>query len=302
LAHEFSFLSKSQSERQNRASELAARANTKYGTRSEWALVRYVGQVQLFRRYTKYVRIVTMKLVFACSPSHQVLRDTIFLPTLRDPWELIEIPVDVPGNGDFRSDGFYEAVAVRTRRYVELVRRFPGEIIVFSDVDIQWFRPAQADLMQAMEGLDMVFQRDHAVHCKVNLGFFAVQANARSENMLTRIADAAAHRVSDQNFVNDLVRQNAMPCRFGLLPATYFNDALKAGPIPPREQWVLYHSIFTLPRDGKSSIQLKLEKHAAVARAAPRTSKQDVHGDQVPILADRSRSEPTTDENQEPIA
>lgn len=242
-----------------------------------------------------------MKLVYACSPSHDVLRDTIFLPTLRDPWELIEIRVEVPGNGDFRSDGFYEAVAVRTRRYVELVRRFAGEIIVFSDVDIQWFQPVQADLLREMEDLDMVFQRDHATKRKVNVGFFALRANARSLDLLIRTADAAERRLSDQNFVNELVQHDAMPCRFGLLPATYFNDALKAGPIPPRDQWKLYHSIFTLPRGGKNSVELKLEKHAAVARAGHHDREQPTGAEQVPIHPVRSHGNSTTDKPEPAI-
>ena len=44
-----------------------------------------------------------MKLVYASSPSHDLLKEQVFLATLCEAWELIEIRFGHSGNGNFRT-------------------------------------------------------------------------------------------------------------------------------------------------------------------------------------------------------
>ena len=101
-----------------------------------------------------------MKLVFASSLSHDVLRRHVFLGTLCDVWELIEMRFTVTGSGDYGSAIWHQITLDRMVAMHEILVQHPGEVIVFSDVDVQWFRPAQPSIMLAMQRCDVVFQRE----------------------------------------------------------------------------------------------------------------------------------------------
>jgi hypothetical protein len=205
-----------------------------------------------------------MKIVFASSPSHDVLKRHFFLGTLCESWELIELRFALPGDGNFGSQSWNRVVIERNARVLEIIKRSPGEIIVFADVDIQWFRPVQAALVRELAGNDVVFQREAHNRQVVNCGFAAIRCNEQSAELYAQIAAAATEGKHDQDLVNEYIAGGTMPCRYGILPQVFFNDNLDGVHAPPNDRLLLYHSIGTFPSSGKSSVQIKLEKHLAM--------------------------------------
>lgn len=207
-----------------------------------------------------------MKLVFACSPSHDPLKRYVFLSTLCEKWDLVELRFFHGGSGNYNSADYNKVIVERVNLMREIAEESPNEIVVFSDVDIQWFRPAQQAILQALEGLDLVFQREMPEQTIANCGFLALRSNRRALDYLTELCGAATNGQRDQEATNALITRGLMPCSFGFLPYTFCNDNFHSKWRPSPTEMILYHSIGTIPTPEKTSIQIKLERHLA-ARA-----------------------------------
>jgi hypothetical protein len=205
-----------------------------------------------------------MKLVYACSPSHDVLKKYFFLGTLCEPWELMEIRYKMSGEGNMYTPAWSHVVCDRIAALLQIVKDHPGEVIVHADVDIQWFRPAQAAILQALQDRDIVFQRGSYQREIANAGFFALRSNPAIIGLLEQQVTAIRGGIMDQPFINDLIQREKMPCRYGFLPSTFFHDYLAGPTTPANDELILYHSANTPVRDGKTSVQLKLERHLAI--------------------------------------
>jgi hypothetical protein len=202
-----------------------------------------------------------MKLVYACSPSHDVLKKYFFLGTLCEPWELMEIRYNMSGEGNMYTPAWSHVVCDRIASLLKIVQDHPGEVIVHADVDIQWFRPAQAAILQALEDCDIVFQRGSYQREIANAGFFALRNSPATIALLEQQVSAIRGGIMDQPFINDLIQRGKMPCRYGFLPNTFFHDYLAGPTTPANDDLILYHSANTPARDGKTSVQIKLERH-----------------------------------------
>ncbi len=209
-----------------------------------------------------------MKLIYACSPSHRILRDEVLLPSLQrvgEQWELIEITCPHVGNGDFKSSDYNANVQARVEGLRRIVSESAGQVVVFSDVDVQFFRPVQALALQRLGDRDAVFQMEDAAATAANFGFAVLRCGPAVRALLDLLCEAAAMGQWDQGRLNELIARNAMPCRFGFLPPAFANDSnIPPGECPPAGM-VLYHSILTFPKPGSSSVAQKLQLHRAMA-------------------------------------
>jgi hypothetical protein len=205
-----------------------------------------------------------MKLVYACSPSHDALKKQYFLGTLCEPWELLEIRYKLSGEGNMYTPAWKHVIGDRIAALLQIVKDHPGEVIVHADVDIQWFKPAQAAILQALQERDIVFQRGSYRREVANTGFFALRSGPASVALLEREVMAIRSGIMDQHVINDWIRHEKMACRYGFLPNTFFNDYLAGPGAPGSDQMILYHSANTPVRDGKTSVQIKVERHLAM--------------------------------------
>ena len=121
-----------------------------------------------------------MKL-FYCNTKHQnVLRDEYFLPSIKDDIELCGRQIYILSNDDapvFNSPAFKEATLEKIKYIVEILSDNVGQIVVYSDVDIQFFKPFKESIEKELTGHDIVMQRNqqdpHLGGCTFCTGFFA---------------------------------------------------------------------------------------------------------------------------------
>lgn len=190
-------------------------------------------------------------LLFCChTPAHRVLFENSFLPSVPAGMEVQNIELGISGRGDFLSEEFLQCI----RAKIELIRRsiddHPGEIIVWSDVDIRFHRPIAGELesLLASSGHSILFQREDRVSREVNTGFFACRCDERVAALFDRVRDLlAAHPDwNEQRAVNDLIASGEME-HFGHLPANYY--ARTHGWPPPRDARI-HHANYTKGADG----------------------------------------------------
>jgi len=244
-----------------------------------------------------------MKLVYACSPSHYLLRDSIFLPSLRrtrEKWDLREIQCIQTGEGNFQAPDWTRVESLRMEGMRKIAAEHRGEVMILSDVDIQFFAPLQELAVQSLGRYDIVFQREHLSCNSANLGFVIMRCNPPTLTLLEILCSAIQANRWDQEKLNELIAQNRMPCSFGFLPDVFANDNLIPSDGHPLNGMVLYHSIGTFPQPEFSSVAQKIQRHRMMAaRMEPLLrSSEPVAGTRRPPRRFHSKMLGATQENR----
>jgi len=81
-----------------------------------------------------------MKLYAIYSKYNEKLKDEWFLPSLNDEFELVFKEAKSFG-GEYQTDGFREAVLEKSDLIINAIKENMGGLFVYSDVDIQFFKP-----------------------------------------------------------------------------------------------------------------------------------------------------------------
>ncbi len=203
-----------------------------------------------------------MHLVFANTPSHDILRDQVFLPSLKDKWNLVNFEFPYAGNGHYGTEGWFKVVVDRFTRCAEFVRNNIGDIAVFADVDIQFLKPCQHLIEKQLRDCEVCFQRDQWEVNYANTGFVA----ARCSNMMAEYFEylGNGNRIyTDQNLTNMLIQGNMMPCKYSYLPHCFATELTIAR--QRLSDIVLYHSTLSVPTHHEScSIDAKIRQHKVI--------------------------------------
>lgn len=208
-----------------------------------------------------------LKLYTLYTRSHKILYDAWFLPSIKDDFEIrSHFYDDVVGQGAFRADDWFEAINYKIDLIIQAIKenksKKEDKIFIFSDVDIQFFKPCENLIRTAMRSNDMVFQKD-SPSGMVCTGFFACRANKKTLKFWRTARRLVKHsfprRWHDQTAANFLINNT----KFGKLqwdyfPATIFSGGTLTGkrwdpgkqlPIP--EDIILHHANWTVGIENK---------------------------------------------------
>ncbi len=143
------------------------------------------------------------------TPSHEPLLRNWLLPTLQDPYELRFRPHDQIGPMDqplYGTPQFTRTTMFKVDAILKAIRENWGDVFLFTDVDVQFFRHTEPLLSRLMEGFDLIFQRDspEGIVCT---GFFACRATPITLRFWesVRLYMEAFPQKNDQDAVNDLL-------------------------------------------------------------------------------------------------
>jgi hypothetical protein len=109
-----------------------------------------------------------------------VLYDRFFLPSLdQESFELFAIDLEQEGKGEFLADDFKRCILFKIEQIIASIKRHQGKIILWSDVDIQFFGLTAERLLQpfADNELQFAIQRLLAVGDEGCGGFYALRCN-----------------------------------------------------------------------------------------------------------------------------
>jgi hypothetical protein len=140
--------------------------------------------------------------------SHAPLVERWFLPTLPDEFDArLHRHEQIGEEHRYGSAEFNRATLLKVDAIAAACERLDGEAFVFSDVDIQFFRPLREELLAVLGDLDVAFQRN-ALDGEINSGFLICRSGPRSlafwrEVRRLMLADPARH---DQDAVNLLLQ------------------------------------------------------------------------------------------------
>lgn len=197
-----------------------------------------------------------MKLYTILTPSHQGLYDRFFLPSLNTAeFELHALELPQAGTGDFLNDDFKAAIRFKLEKIVESIRDNLGKVIVWSDVDIQFFDLSAAHIEASMAdpSLDFAGQRLTSSGTRACGGFYAIRCSTKTCDFFEAVQEVTASRTNgnEQDAINLLLEEGRL--NWQLLGPEYY--ARTHGLFIPWKA-VMHHATCLLPGD---SVRQKVE-------------------------------------------
>jgi len=175
-----------------------------------------------------------------------------FLGTIKDDYEVICRQEDLDiGHGAWCGG---EAVWLfKTQFVIDAIKGNPEDVILVSDIDIQFFKPTQEIVLKAIAMQDIVFQRNAPVDVgKINIGFMAIRCNDRClamfEWVLAKIIETKQH---DQRLVAAYLRDFPGRIHPGLFPHSIFNYNPRRADHGLARGIALHHAIWARTEEDK---------------------------------------------------
>ncbi len=111
--------------------------------------------------------------------------------------------------GKVFSKGWKSAMLRKVDMILEAIHTNWGEVIIYSDIDIEFFQSIGQKIMELIGNKDLIIQRD-TPSGTVCAGFFALRANERTQSLWKGIRNymVAHNERSDQKTLNKLLRKN----------------------------------------------------------------------------------------------
>lgn len=173
--------------------------------------------------------------IYIHSDAHyEPLLNEWFLPTFQD-FDEPDVTVDVVWSNP-KLKGYADKIREKNHCILESLRRHRDEIVIWPDVDIQFFRPIIPTIREAIKGNNAVFMRESnrvSVHC----GFKVLRCNHKMEKTWEAIVKAGKPRRESSTIRRHLVRNKVRP---RILPNLFWTVSL--GRFNPK-QVLLHHAI-----------------------------------------------------------
>ncbi len=208
-----------------------------------------------------------MKLYSIYTEESRKLKD-IFINTIQDDWEINLVFWGKTGeDGNWGTESFGKLMRRKIEFIIDTVERNWNDIIIFSDIDIQFFRKCNNLIETAMENNDILFQAEHWPEKKINAGFIVTRCNQRTLDFFKSVSDLKLENLEffEQSAMTEVLNRKAVDLKWDILPSQFW--AMSHSNKPPRDI-VLHHANCTSPtvRDGKtiSSMELKLEQYKTI--------------------------------------
>ncbi len=191
-----------------------------------------------------------MKLHCCYTPSHRVLYERFFRPSLdASEFRLVPSELTQTGEGEFLAEDFKAAIAFKLRRIIESIRENMGEIIAWSDVDIQFFGLKRSHVLAYFEPeTDLAIQKLHPREGAVCGGFYAIRCSEKTALFFEKTLEitSAETNGNEQDALNLLLGEIPAPLNWKFLGPEFY--ARTHGLRIPGNA-VLHHATCILPGD-----------------------------------------------------
>ncbi|MGB8367545.1 MAG: putative nucleotide-diphospho-sugar transferase [Candidatus Babeliales bacterium] len=205
-----------------------------------------------FNIYTKPEK---MKLYAVYTPSHTVLKDQWFLPSIQDDFDLvIKFHNQTCHSASFMEKGWTKTTIKKVELIIQAVQENWGKIFIFSDVDIQFFGPIQKKIEQLMKNKDILVQKNSPKN-GICSGFFACRGNEKTLQLWQNAYQIMLNNeaISDQAALSSCLKGNMTKnIAWDYLPDIFFGGGTLTGchwtptkqlPIP--KNIIMHHANWT---------------------------------------------------------
>ena len=202
--------------------------------------------------------------IFCChTPSHNRLYYDDFLTTIPVGFTVCSEVIEMFGEGHYNSQQFVPCVIKKVDLILQSLRENADNVIIWSDVDIQFYRLTPDIAMAELGDRDIVFQAAGVPANEINSGFFICRCNARVikffEEVKHRLQYESAGEIEERvinKLLPTLLERELSWCQ---LPRYFY---ARSNYWPPPRDLVLYHANQT---PGANGLDLKHRQLREVA-------------------------------------
>ncbi len=220
-----------------------------------------------------------IKLYTFYTSSHEILFYQWFLPTLQDDFEIVPKKCDqLCKTGVFMKSGWVETMLFKVSMILEAIEENWGNVFVYADIDIQFFKPFKEHVLTLIKNKDMLIQRNRPTG-EVCAGFIVCKANKRTLDLWQEVKKRIIvnnFKKSDQPMLNEIILN---PVYKGVvwdyLPNEYFGAGTLVG-VGLKYQWnpgddleipkniIIHHANFT------KNVKNKIEQFKLIRKVVNR--------------------------------
>jgi len=158
-----------------------------------------------------------------------------FVGTIQDDWELNIAYWGKAGEGDgkFGTPSWYNILRKRNEYLLNVIKENWGDIIIWADIDIQFFAKCTNVINKSIEGKDIVFMSEHWPQEIINGGFMVIRCNDKTLLLFQSVLQYDLEKLphGDQTAINDILRRKTIDIKWGILPEQFW--AKSHGGEPP---------------------------------------------------------------------
>jgi len=234
-----------------------------------WNRDKLKGFFCLKRLILKHLEMKKIKLYSIYTDEAAALKD-IFLDTLQDDWELHISHWGKAGqDGDWGTPAFVELVKKKVAYIIETIKENTDDIIIWSDIDIQFFGKCSDTILKSLSGNDIVFQAERWPAKEINAGFMAIRCNEKTLLFFETVLNFEIEKLRffEQTAINKILKEQTVDLDWDVLPNQIW--APSHGGFPPSDI-LLHHANCTEPRiiNGKrmGSIERKIMQFKGIRK------------------------------------
>ncbi len=196
-----------------------------------------------------------MKIFCCYTPSHNKLYHDDFLPTIPAGFTVQSEIIEMFGEGHYDSPQFVPCVVKKVALILQSLREHAGSVIIWSDVDIRFYRLTPDLALAELGERDIVFQAAGVPSYDINSGFFICRCNQRVIDFFERVRHALLNECAGE--IEERVINKLLPTlsddelSWCMLPRPFYARSNKW---PPPRDLVLHHANST---PGLNGVELK---------------------------------------------
>lgn len=166
-----------------------------------------------------------IKMYVFYTPSHEVLFERWFLPSIQDDFELVIERYDQQcQSATFKQQGWHETMLKKVDLIIRGVKENWGRWFIHADVDIQFLAPIYKEIIPLLGDNDMLVQWLDS--CNIACpGFLVCKGNASTLELWTEIKKRMIDdpRKNDQDYLNDIIQAKGYSkIKWAPLPIEFF--------------------------------------------------------------------------------
>lgn len=158
-----------------------------------------------------------MKLYSLYTNHHKVFKDDWFIPSLKEEFDLNIKEYQHDTKGEIGNKAFKKAMLLKVSTIIDAVQENVKDTIIYSDIDIQFFKSFKKLVRKEIENYDILIQRDSpfGVFCA---GFMVIKCNENTLYLFKKIKEIMVERDThdDQQILNELLFYNLIECNFSI--------------------------------------------------------------------------------------
>ncbi len=196
-----------------------------------------------------------MKIFCCYTLSHDALYREDFLPTIPPGLTVQSEVIEMFGEGHYHSPQFVPCVVKKVDLILQSLHEHAGNVIIWSDVDIQFYRLTPEIAMAELGARDIAFQAAGVPPTDINSGFFICRCNERTIQFFEKVRHSLCHEHAgeiEERAINKLLPTlSDDELSWCMLPRSFYARSNKW---PPPHDLVLHHANST---SGVNGLKLK---------------------------------------------